>query len=150
MRLSIRSLFILTLVLAVSIVAWMHFRNSNQSSWSTAIHQGSAFDNPGYILFLAKIENCLAEEGFVQCRKPDALFEIQDLNEGKWFRSTKHEGLFVFTYADLRFYVAEVKATVRGSKKRELKLRLYTHGLIEKFRALWKKHKQPLPRYSEQ
>ncbi len=148
MRLSLRTLFVLTLLLAVATTCFLALLNSNSRSWASGTSRGSAVDNPGYVILAAETDQLLAKEGFVPCDRPKSMSDSGSLH-GKFFRSKKYDGLYAFTYADKRYYAANVFVTVRGSMKEVPTLERYTEKLVADFRNLWDDERHSLENWPD-
>jgi hypothetical protein len=148
MRLSLRSLFLLMLLVVVAINCLTALLKSNTRSWAKGTSRGSAVDNPGYALLAAETVQLLGKEGFVSCNRPGAITDYASM-QGTWFRSEKYNGLYVFVYADKRYYSADVFVSIRGTLSDVPILERYAEKLVADFKNLWDEKRHAPESFSE-
>ncbi|GAB5404899.1 MAG: hypothetical protein Aurels2KO_31300 [Aureliella sp.] len=146
MRISLASLFALTLVIALIAAMFVWVRASSYSSWSSGTSRHSAVDNPGYALLVSEIEAHLRTEGFV-ASDPPAYSWISGSKKVKWFRSQKYPAVYACTFADLRSFSADVTAKADGNYSRKRKLKAYTNRLIDDFQSIWDHDRHDLQKW---
>lgn len=124
------------LLVAVAINCLSVLLKSNTRSWSKGTSRGSAVDNPGYALLAAETVQLLGKEGFVFCNRPGSITDYDSV-QGTWLRSKNYDGLYVFVYADKRYYRADVFVSTGGSMSDVSILERYSEKLVADFKNLW-------------
>ena len=148
MQLSIRSLLILTLILALGQWCLLTLVKSSGRSWARGITRGSAVDNPGFAIWAAEIEQLLGSQLFVPCERPKTIDDYSSMR-GHWFRSTKHARMYAFVYADNHSLIASVYVSTRGSTSKPDPLKRYIEELVDDFSDLWNEQTHQLQDWTE-
>lgn len=145
MRTFLRSIFIVTALVAVVIVVLGYYYRSN--SWTSGTTRGCAVDNVGFAILLDDTVRYLETNGFTRCPAPAISTPIPGIMRigSEWRRSSVFPDVYCCTYSDSRYYSAYFFVTSRGAFKKTGRIRRYTEQTVNAVKDLWDRKRHLLP-----